>query len=446
RQMEMLEVPRPEITDKRDVLIKLSRVGVCGSDVHYYTKGHIGSRVVEYPFTVGHESAETVAAVASAVTRFHAGDPVAIDPAMPCGECDQCRQGRAHTCRDMHFLGCPGQAEGSLSEYIVMPEDSCFPLRSAGSMEDGALSESVAIGVYACQLAGALRGKRVAILGADPIGLSVLLSAYAAGVDRVYITDRIKERLRVAERCGADWCGNPDSEDIVATISERESLLLDFLFECCDQQEAIDQAMALLKPGGKLLLIGIPETERISFEMDAMRRKEICIQNVRRQNGCASKTIQMLEDSALDARAMVTHRFPFERAKEASDLVTEYGGGGVKARTQILPPPPTPRTCAGRTAPFRREPRHRASQLDPKPHGLPRERQRTPHSRRDDRRTTGLERLELRSAKPFRHAPGRARSAEQLDSFTNSPARFGRLPHRDTRRENRSLRARRLRV
>jgi L-iditol 2-dehydrogenase len=331
RQMEMHEVPRPEPTQTHDVLVKLACVGVCGSDVHYYKTGRIGDQVVKYPFAVGHECAGTVTAIGSAVTQFQVGDPVAIDPAMPCGACGQCAQGRSHTCQNLRFLGCPGQAEGSLSEFIVMPEGSCFPLRGPASLENGALSEPVAIGVYACQLAGNLQGKRIGILGAGPIGLSVLLPARAAGVDRVYMTDKIPERLRVARNCGADWAENPDGEDVVAAIAGLEPQLLDSVFECCGQQDAIDQALQILKPGGKLLLIGIPETERLSFDISAMRRKEICIQNVRRQNDCAGKTIEMLEDGILKADAMVTHRFPFERAKEAFDLVTEYADGVVKA-------------------------------------------------------------------------------------------------------------------
>ena len=121
-RMEPVEAPVPEIRQPDEVLIRMKAVGVCGSDVHYYDSGKIGSQVVQYPFAVGHEGAGQIEAVGSGVKRLRPGDRVAIDPAMPCFGCDQCRAGRFHTCRHMRFLGCPGQAEGCLAEYIVMPE------------------------------------------------------------------------------------------------------------------------------------------------------------------------------------------------------------------------------------------------------------------------------------------------------------------------------------
>jgi L-iditol 2-dehydrogenase len=127
--MEMRNIPDPEIKNPNDVLIRMKIVGVCGSDVHYYTQGKIGSQVVEYPFTVGHEGAGIVEAVGSAVTKVKPGDRIAVEPAMSCWECDQCKAGRPHTCRKLHFLGCPKQADGCLSEYIVMPEECCLKIR-----------------------------------------------------------------------------------------------------------------------------------------------------------------------------------------------------------------------------------------------------------------------------------------------------------------------------
>ncbi len=147
--MEMIETPDPKIINDTDVLIKMQRVGVCGSDIHYYATGKIGSQVVKYPFAVGHEGAGTVLEIGSAVKTLQVGDEIAIEPAMPCWECDQCKAGRPHTCRNLKFLGCPGQAEGCLSEYIVMPETSCALLDQGLILDDGALSEPLAIGVYA---------------------------------------------------------------------------------------------------------------------------------------------------------------------------------------------------------------------------------------------------------------------------------------------------------
>lgn len=336
RKMEIMEVPDPQIVQPNEVRIKMKTIGVCGSDVHYYETGRIGSQVVEYPFTVGHEGAGCVEAVGSAVTSLQPGDRVAIEPAMSCGTCDQCLAGRPHTCRRLKFLGCPKQAEGCLSEYIVMPESCCFPIGEDMSYDEAAISEPLAIGVYAVKLSIPMPGARVGILGTGPIGLSVLLPARAQGAAAVYVTDKIEGRLELARRAGAVWGGNPDREDVVQAVKELEPGGLDVVFECCGQQEALDQAIEMLKPGGKLLLIGIPPTtDRVSFLIDKLRHKEICIQNVRRQNHCVRPALEMIARGEVDIRIMATHRFPFEKTKEAFELVSSYGDGVLKAMIDL---------------------------------------------------------------------------------------------------------------
>jgi L-iditol 2-dehydrogenase len=256
---------------------------------------------------------------------------VAVDPAMPCHRCDQCLAGRRHTCREIRFLGCPGQAEGCLADRIVMPMECCFPVQEDTTLEQAAMIEPLSVGVYGVQTSVPLRGAKIAILGCGPIGLSVLLAAKAAGAEHIYVTDRIDARLDVARDAGAAWSGNPDRSDVVADLAAREPLRMDAVFECCGQQDALDQAVDMLKPGGRLMLIGIPEADRVSFCMDGMRRKEICIQNVRRQNECMQPAIDLVESGAVDVDFMLTHRFAFEDTKQAFDMVAGYEDGVVKA-------------------------------------------------------------------------------------------------------------------
>jgi len=331
RQMEMQDLPMPEITKETDVLIKMKVVGVCGSDVHYYTTGKIGSQVVEYPFPVGHEGAGEVIEVGTKVTKVKPGDRIAIEPAMPCGECDQCKANRPHTCRKLLFLGCPGQANGCLSEYIVMPESSCFLITDHMTYTEAAISEPLAIGVYAVNQSIPMKGAVIGILGFGPIGMSVLLPAILKGAQKIFVTDLIDERLRIAKGCGATWIGNPSKEDIVSKIQDKEPLLLDVVFECCGKQEAMDQAIELLKPGGKLMVIGIPEFDHWSFSVDLLRRKEICIQSVRRQNHSLEEALELMETQSVNVDKMPTHRFSFSQTKEAFNLLTGYRDGVMKA-------------------------------------------------------------------------------------------------------------------
>ncbi len=331
REMEMKEVPDPAIVNDTDVLIKLKVVAVCGSDVHYYTTGKIGSQVVEYPFSVGHECAGIVEKCGPGVSHVKPGDRVAIEPAMHCGHCDQCLAGRPHTCRNIKFLGCPGQAHGSLSEYIVLPGESCFPIPDSMSYDEAAISEPLTIGVYAIRRSIPMEGSKIGILGFGPIGMSVLVPALAKGAGKAYVTDKIDPRLEIAKESGATYAGNVNKQDVVKEILEREPLGLDVIFECCGQQEAMDQAVELIKPGGKIMLIGIPEFDQWALPADQIRRKEITLVNVRRQNQALKETLDLLISGKAKVGKMPTHRFAFKQSKEAFDLVATYGDGVMKA-------------------------------------------------------------------------------------------------------------------
>lgn len=331
KQMEMKYVQDPVIKKPDDVRIRMLVLGVCGSDIHYYTKGKIGSQQVIFPFTVGHEGAGLVVETGAAVTKVKPGDMIAIEPSLPCGQCDQCLNGRAHTCRKIRFLGCPGQAEGALSEYIVMPEANCIPLPDNLNADHGAISEPLAIGIYSVKKSGGVKGQRIGILGFGPIGMSVMLAARAEGADKIYVTDKIDERLAVASKENADYTGNPLYENIVDKIRSYEPPGLDVVFECCGQQEALNQAVDLLKPGGKVMIAGIPEFDNWSLNVENTRRRELMIQFIRRQIGCTETAIKLMSSGKIDIHNMVTHRFPFDRTKEAFDLVSEYRDGVMKA-------------------------------------------------------------------------------------------------------------------
>jgi L-iditol 2-dehydrogenase len=327
------------IRNDPDVLLKIEAVGICGSDVHYYETGRIGSDTVKYPFIVGHECAATVEAVGSGVRSLVSGGRVAVNPAIVCGTCDQCKTGRENTCRNLKFLGCPGQIPGCLCEYIVMPESCCLPIGDKITFGQAVLCEPLAIGMYAVRQAKMTEDGRqktdAAILGAGPIGLSCLLVSKAEKVRSCFVTEKVKGRIEAAKKAGATWVGNPEKEDIVAAILKQKPEGLDVVFECAGQQETIDQAVELLKPGGKLMLIGIPRCERISLVIERIRRKEISIINVRRQNKCTQTCIDWISSGKVKPDFMITHRFKLEQTPEAFDMVSGYHDGVIKALIEL---------------------------------------------------------------------------------------------------------------
>ncbi|HJX71854.1 MAG TPA: alcohol dehydrogenase catalytic domain-containing protein [Bacteroidales bacterium] len=331
----MMDTKKPDILKNNEVLVEMKVVGVCGSDVHYYITGRIGSQVVKYPFMVGHEGSGIVRETGERVTRVKPGDRIAIEPAMPCFECDQCKAGRENTCRRLRFLGCPGQAEGCLCEYIVIPETSCIPIPEQMTFDEAAISEPLAIGLYAVKKAMPVSGMNIAILGFGPVGMSVMLTAKAMGANRIYVTDKLGYRNKMAELSGAYLTGNPDKENVVKKIVDLIPEELEAVFECCGQHDAMGNALDMVRPGGKIMIIGIPEFDDWHFRADKMRRKEITTINVRRQNHCSEDAIQMIATKTVNVSNMVTHRFRLENAKDAFELVTSYGDQVMKAMIDI---------------------------------------------------------------------------------------------------------------
>lgn len=332
KKMKLIDVAEPQLMSADEVKIRLSVVGVCGSDIHYYSEGKIGSQVVEFPFPVGHECSGTIVEKGANVKHVNVGDLVVVDPSVHCGECDQCRSGRPHTCRNNRFLGCPGQIDGCLGDYIVMPGFTCFPVTGSLNPVQAALIEPLSIGVYAVKLASLVDSKQsVAIFGAGPIGLSILFKLLADDVREVTMIEPLDYRLNKAKEIGAKFIVQADKENVVNRISEIHEFLLDIVFEASGEQEAVDNALKVLKPGGKLVLVGIPPDAKYTFDMDLMRRKELSVINVRRQNHCVEEAIELVRSGRVDAEKMVTHNFKLEETGKAFEIVEEYKDGAIKA-------------------------------------------------------------------------------------------------------------------
>ena len=336
-RMSTGHAPDPKLSRPTDVLLELQAVGICGSDLHYFRTGRIGNQVLDAPWIMGHECTAVVAEVGPAVQGLAPGDRVAVDPLIACGRCDQCRAGRKHTCREQHFLGCPGQQQGCLCERLVMPSECCFPVPAQLSVGAAVMVEPFAIALHALHQLGAAQGKHIAVLGAGPIGLCVLAALKHAGAASVALTDRLPYRLAMAERQGAssvhhtEEAARGDRDHVVQEILAAHPAGVDAVFDCSGEQAALDQAAALLTPGGTLVIVGIPEASRVSFDINAWRRKELRIENVRRQNECTDRAVELLGSGQIQLDAVITHQFELNDTQAAFDLVANYREGVGKA-------------------------------------------------------------------------------------------------------------------
>jgi L-iditol 2-dehydrogenase len=335
-QIELQETAKPEIVNDTDVLLRISHVGICGSDLHYYKEGKIGDQIVNYPFTIGHECSAVIDAIGPDVTNVHVGQSVFVEPAIPCQQCTQCKEGKEHICPNVQFLGAAGQLSGGMAEYIVMPSQNCFPLPQNISLTSAVLIEPLSIAYHAVRYMEKLKREQdIAILGVGPIGLSVCTVLNALHRVRIFATDKLDYRLEMSKKMGAFWVGNPNKGNISNKIIGIAPNLMDIVFECAGEQETLDQAIEVLKPGGKLVIVGIPSLDRISFDIDVLRRKEITIFNVRRQNHAVLPIMKLLQENKINADNLITHHMPIKQISKLFDLVAGYRDSVIKALVQV---------------------------------------------------------------------------------------------------------------
>ncbi len=333
RKFEIRDIPKPEIKTDRDVLLKLRCSGVCGSDIHNYAEGRTGSLEVKFPMILGHECSAVVEKVGGAVRKVKPGDRVAVEPAVTCGECDECLTGRQNICKKVRFLSVPGELEGCLKEFMVMPETNVIPIPDELTFEDAAMLEPLSVSAYAVNLASIKPGDSVAVLGSGPIGLLTMEVANTSGAALSFATDIVKERVEMASRLGATYSFSPNETDVVKEILDAtHGRGVDVVFECAGEQETVTLGLEVLRPGGTLVLLGIPGAKtEYAFHTDIMRRKQLVILNVRRQVHYFERGLHLVMAGRVDIRTPVTHRFPLEKTNDAYELVSTYKDGVVKA-------------------------------------------------------------------------------------------------------------------
>jgi L-iditol 2-dehydrogenase len=295
-------VPEP---GPREVLVAISAVGVCGSDVHYYEHGRIGDFVVEAPLVLGHESAGRVVALGEGVTRHAVGDRVALEPGVPCGRCRECRAGRYNLCPDVVFLATP-PVDGAFTNHLAIHEDFAFALPDTMSDDAGALMEPLSVGIWACRKAGVSAGDHVLVTGAGPIGLLALQVARASGAS-VTVSDVSEARLALAERTGADHTVRGDVSAIEA----------DCLIECSGHPAALSSGIAALRPAGTAVVVGMGPGTTAEIPLALVQAREIWLTGTFRYANTYPTAIALVAGGRVDVEAIVTGHFPLEETEAA---------------------------------------------------------------------------------------------------------------------------------
>lgn len=334
RDLRVERVPRPLPAGPGMALLRVTAVGVCGSDIHTYQDARIGDTVVETPLILGHEFAGVVEAVGPEsldgnFQPLHVGTRVAVDPAQPCGRCEMCEQGHPNLCHRLHFCGTYPDA-GSLSEYMIMPARSCFPIPDAMDDASAALLEPLGIAIHAVDLAKLRVADSVAILGAGPIGLYILQMAKLAGAQPIYVVDQFAWRLEVAARYGGVPINFKEIDPLTAVKQATGGRGVDVAIEAAWADHSIQWAAEMARLGGRLVLVGIPGPDKLEMKHSTARRKGLTIRLSRRMKHVYPRGIKLWANGAVDLTGIVSHRFPLDRTPEAYALNERYADNVVK--------------------------------------------------------------------------------------------------------------------
>ena len=306
-QLHTEERPPPAGADTR--LVEVTSVGVCGSDLHWFTEGGIGDAVLARPLVLGHEMAGIIRGGADDGAR------VAIDPAIPCGACESCREGHANLCPDVVFAG-HGSCDGGLRQFLTWPAHRLHPLPDKLSDDDGALLEPLGVALHAIDLAHLRLAATVAVVGCGPIGLLLVQLARRHGATRVLAAEPLPHRMALAERFGAEPAAGAGVADVV--------------FEVSGSDAAVDTALRLAKPGARVVLVGIPDGDRTTFSAGLARRKGLTLVLVRRMGEVYPRAIDLAARGLVDLAPLVSDVFPL------SEVVTAMATAAARTGLKIV--------------------------------------------------------------------------------------------------------------
>lgn len=331
--LRTVEVPVPEL-GSHDVLCKVVRAGVCGTDYAIYTGefSFVKSGAIKFPMTPGHEWSGVVAEVGSEVSRFKPGDRVVGDTAVSCGACNECLLGDYYSCASARSVGTINTWDGAYAEYIVMPDRHLFPLPGNVSFDLGAMVEPAATAMFAVARAEVRAGDMVLVQGSGPIGITAAKLAKLSGASRVIITGRKDFKLDLALSLGVDAAINTTREDVPTALRERVGRTqVDRVIEASGSTELFQQSLALVKPMGVVSVVAFYEKPVERFDIDKFVFANITLRAVAGSLGMYPAVLRLMAAGMLDLTPLITGRYPFAQVETALHDFRDRNDTRVKA-------------------------------------------------------------------------------------------------------------------
>ena len=334
QQLALREIAVPEQLGARDVRVAIHTVGICGSDVHYYRHGHIGPFVVREPMVLGHEAAGTVVETGSEVTDLQPGDRVTMEPGVPDPASRAARLGLYNLDPAVRFWATP-PVHGVLRPTVVHPAAYTFKIPERISFAEAAMVEPLAVGLHAAAKARLLPGDLAVVLGAGPIGMVTALAALAGGCSRVIIADPVAAKLELAAALGPVVpvrVGRDSLPEVTRSLSGGWGA--DVVFECSGNAAAAAAVAEPLRPGGCVVLVGMPG-EPVAFDVVAAQVKEARVETVFRYAHVYPRALALLESGRIDLKPLITDTFPFADAVAAFRFAAAMPAASVKAQITL---------------------------------------------------------------------------------------------------------------
>jgi L-iditol 2-dehydrogenase len=304
------QAPDPVPTEGQS-LVRVTAVGLCGSDLHWFSEGGIGDAQLTSPLVLGHEMAGVVQG------GEHDGRRVAIDPAWPCGHCEDCLKGNRNLCRAVRFAG-HGTNDGGLRELMAWPDHLLHPVPDSLSDADVAMLEPLGVALHAHDLARPRAAETVAVVGCGPIGLCLVQLARATGAAQVIAVEPLAHRRAAADAMGADVVLDPADPDALRTLLDATGGRgVDVVLEVAGNDPAVAFSVDAAAPGGQVILAGIPGTETTAFPAAVARRKGLTLKLSRRMKEMYPRSTRLVERGLVDVRSVVSHTFPLDQVEEA---------------------------------------------------------------------------------------------------------------------------------